>query len=74
VSDCHLLEDSFGLTICSLAAVQIDNEYTNRYPTHAGYYQDLIDFYHASKIDVPLTYNDFGGGKSFVNGTVSYDT
>ncbi|KAJ2913369.1 hypothetical protein MD484_g7048, partial [Candolleomyces efflorescens] len=54
-------------------AVQIDNEYTNRYPTHAGYYQDLIDFYHASKINVPLTYNDFGGGKSFVNGTGAVD-
>ncbi|RXW18167.1 hypothetical protein EST38_g7685 [Candolleomyces aberdarensis] len=54
-------------------AVQIDNEYTNRYPTHAGYYQDLIDFYHASEIDVPLTYNDFGGGKSFVNGTGAVD-
>ncbi|KAF6747875.1 glycoside hydrolase family 35 protein [Ephemerocybe angulata] len=54
-------------------AIQIDNEYTQNPPSHAGYFQDLIDVYDESDIDVLLTYNDFGGGKSFYNGTGSVD-
>lgn len=54
-------------------AVQIDNEYTQKFATHAAYFQDLIDVYHNSSIDVLLTYNDFSSGRSFYNGTGAPD-
>ena len=47
-----------------------DNEYELGDPDRASYFQDLVDVYRASEIDVPLTYNDFGKGRNFPNGTV----
>ncbi|KAI0033132.1 glycoside hydrolase family 35 protein [Vararia minispora EC-137] len=53
-------------------AVQIDNEYSQNSRT-APYFQALEDVYHNSSIVVPLTYNDPGEGKNFVNGTGAVD-
>lgn len=49
-----------------------DNEYT-QYGfglAAAKYFEQLEEAYRNSDIDVPLTYNDPGQLKSFVNGTV----
>jgi hypothetical protein len=53
------------------SAIQIDNEYSQNPITHAEYFVDLENAYHASDIVVPLTYNDPGMGQNFINGTVS---
>ncbi|PPQ97472.1 LOW QUALITY PROTEIN: hypothetical protein CVT26_002820, partial [Gymnopilus dilepis] len=50
-------------------AVQVDNEFSQSPDTHAQYFVQLEDVYHASAIDVPLTYNDPGMGSNFINGT-----
>ncbi|KAF9561800.1 glycoside hydrolase family 35 protein [Agrocybe pediades] len=54
-------------------AVQIDNEYSQNPITRAEYFQQLEDVYHASDIVVPLTYNDPGEGRNFINGTGAVD-
>ncbi|KAK7031967.1 glycoside hydrolase family 35 protein [Favolaschia claudopus] len=54
-------------------AVQVDNEYSQNPATHAEYFQQLEDVYHNSSIDVPLTYNDPGEGRNFINGTGAVD-
>lgn len=46
-----------------------DNEY--RQDIGATYFRDLIGVFHNSSITVPLTYNDPGQGRNFINGTVS---
>ncbi|KAK6984994.1 glycoside hydrolase family 35 protein [Favolaschia claudopus] len=50
-----------------------DNEYSQNPATHAEYFQQLEDVYHNSSIDVPLTYNDPGEGRNFINGTGAVD-
>ncbi|XP_006462927.1 hypothetical protein AGABI2DRAFT_152299 [Agaricus bisporus var. bisporus H97] len=54
-------------------AVQIDNEYSQNPISHAEYFVDLEDAYHNSDIVVPLTYNDPGMGRNFINGTGAVD-
>ncbi|KDQ50498.1 glycoside hydrolase family 35 protein [Jaapia argillacea MUCL 33604] len=55
-------------------AIQVDNEYSQTYiPGAAGYFAELEAAYHNSSIVVPLTYNDPGEGKNFVNGTGAVD-
>ncbi|KAF9465360.1 glycoside hydrolase family 35 protein [Collybia nuda] len=54
-------------------AIQIDNEYSQGIPSHAEYFADLEDAYHNSNIVVPLTYNDPGQGRNFINGTGAVD-
>lgn len=53
-------------------AVQIDNEY-NQNPEAAAYFAQLEAKYVEGGILVPLTYNDPGEGKNFVNGTGAVD-
>lgn len=52
--------------------VRVDNEYTQYGlgEPAAKYFEQLEDAYRKSDIDVPLTYNDPGQLKNFVNGTV----
>ncbi|KAJ7327585.1 glycoside hydrolase family 35 protein [Mycena albidolilacea] len=54
-------------------AIQVDNEYSQSLITHAEYFQELEDVYHNSTITVPLTYNDPGEGRNFINGTGAVD-
>ncbi|KAJ3571523.1 hypothetical protein NP233_g3704 [Leucocoprinus birnbaumii] len=54
-------------------AIQIDNEYSQSDITHAEYFADLENAYHNSPIVVPLTYNDPGQGRNFINGTGAVD-
>ncbi|KAJ7125804.1 glycoside hydrolase family 35 protein [Mycena crocata] len=54
-------------------AIQVDNEYSQSPITHAEYFAQLEDVYHNSTIDVPLTYNDPGQGRNFINGTGAVD-
>ncbi|KAJ7817707.1 glycoside hydrolase family 35 protein, partial [Mycena olivaceomarginata] len=49
------------------------NEYSQSLITHAEYFQELEDVYHNSTIAVPLTYNDPGEGRNFINGTGAVD-
>jgi hypothetical protein len=51
-------------------AIQVDNEYSQSPASHAEYFAELEDAYHNSDIVVPLTYNDPGQGRNFINGTV----
>ncbi|TFK52650.1 glycoside hydrolase family 35 protein [Heliocybe sulcata] len=52
----------------------IDNEYTQYgFAGAAGYFADLEADYHNSSVVVPLTYNDPGEGRNFVNGTGAVD-
>ncbi|KAF7978635.1 hypothetical protein HWV62_45132 [Athelia sp. TMB] len=53
-------------------AVQIDNEYFQSATTSA-YFADLEAAFIKGGIVVPLTYNDPGEGKNFVNGTGAVD-
>jgi hypothetical protein len=46
-----------------------DNEYT-QIPGTSEYFAELEDAFRSSGIIVPLTYNDPGAKKNFVNGTV----
>ncbi|EIN12800.1 glycoside hydrolase family 35 protein [Punctularia strigosozonata HHB-11173 SS5] len=56
-------------------AIQIDNEYSQYDYGEEGaqYFAQLEDAYRASDIVVPLTYNDPGQYKNFVNGTGAAD-
>ncbi|KAF8625954.1 hypothetical protein AX17_006679 [Amanita inopinata Kibby_2008] len=54
-------------------AIQIDNEFQQAPITYAEYFADLENAYHASDIVVPLTYNDPGEGRNFINGTGAVD-
>jgi hypothetical protein len=54
-------------------AIQVDNEYSQNPIAHAEYFSQLEDAYHNSNIDVPLTYNDPGQGRNFINGTGAVD-
>ncbi|KAI0263999.1 glycoside hydrolase family 35 protein [Gloeopeniophorella convolvens] len=54
-------------------AVQVDNEYFQSGFGNAQYFAQLEAAYHNSAIVVPLTYNDPGEGKNFVNGTGAVD-
>lgn len=47
-----------------------DNEYFQSGFGNAQYFDELEAAYHNSSIVVPLTYNDPGEGRNFVNGTV----
>ncbi|KAJ6517287.1 glycoside hydrolase family 35 protein [Mycena vitilis] len=51
----------------------IDNEYTQDYPGHGEYYEELKAAFHDSDIVVPLTYNDPNQGANFINGTGAVD-
>ncbi|VDB87385.1 unnamed protein product [Peniophora sp. CBMAI 1063] len=55
-----------------IIAVQIDNEYSQSASTGA-YFEALENAYTSGNIAVPLTYNDPGEGKNFVNGTGAVD-
>ncbi|KAF8994482.1 glycoside hydrolase family 35 protein [Cyathus striatus] len=54
-------------------AVQVDNEFGQSPIQQAEYFVDLENVYHASDIVVPLTYNDPGEGRNFINGTGAVD-
>ncbi|KAI0059604.1 glycoside hydrolase family 35 protein [Artomyces pyxidatus] len=53
--------------------IQVDNEYFQSGFGNAEYFAELEAVYHNSSIVVPLTYNDPGEGKNFVNGTGAVD-
>lgn len=50
-------------------AIQIDNEYSQEPDTHAEYFQQLETVYLNSNIVVPLTANDPGENRAWINGT-----
>ena len=52
--------------------VRPDNEYFQSGFGNAEYFAELEAAYHDSSIVVPLTYNDPGEGRNFVNGTVRF--
>ncbi|KIJ53974.1 glycoside hydrolase family 35 protein [Sphaerobolus stellatus SS14] len=54
-------------------ALQVDNEYTQTPIAHAEYFAELEATYRAGGIAVPLTYNDAGQGKHYINGTGAPD-
>lgn len=54
-------------------AVQIDNEYSQRQPGRAEYFEQLIAKYRGSEMELPLTYNDPNQGSNFINGTGAVD-
>ncbi|KAI0775604.1 glycoside hydrolase superfamily [Trametes elegans] len=53
--------------------LQIDNEYSQTPELNAEYFADIEEQYRANGIVVPLTYNDPGERKQFVNGTGAPD-
>ena len=61
---------TYHITFCvsSFTPYSIDNEVRSAIPQ---YFVELEDAYRNSGIVVPLTYNDPGQRKNFVNGTVS---
>ncbi|KAK0448411.1 glycoside hydrolase family 35 protein [Desarmillaria tabescens] len=52
-------------------AIQIDNEFTQS--VGGEYFAELEEVYQNSSIVLPLTYNDPGQGRNFVNGTSAVD-
>lgn len=54
-----------------LERICLDNEYFQN-PLSGAYFQELEDMFRSGGIVIPLTYNDPGEGKNFVNGTVCY--
>ncbi|KAF8968901.1 glycoside hydrolase family 35 protein [Flammula alnicola] len=54
-------------------AIQVDNEFSQNPISQAEYFVELEDAYHNSDIVVPLTYNDPGQGRNFINGTGAVD-
>jgi hypothetical protein len=50
--------------------IHSDNEYFQSGIGNAQYFAELEAAYHNSPMVVPLTYNDPGEGRNFVNGTV----
>ncbi|GJF00021.1 glycoside hydrolase family 35 protein [Phanerochaete sordida] len=57
----------------SVIAVQVDNEYSQSPIQRAEYFAQLEATYKANGIVVPLTYNDPGEGRNFINGTGAVD-
>ncbi|RDX44153.1 hypothetical protein OH76DRAFT_1487358 [Lentinus brumalis] len=53
-------------------AVQIDNEFSQT-AAHAAYFAQLEAQYRNGGVVVPLTYNDPGQGRNFINGTGAVD-
>ena len=47
-----------------------DNEYSQSPISHAEYFEDLKTAFYNSSIVVPLTANDAGAEKNWINGTV----
>ena len=66
-----------GLILARCSAWQIENEYTNHTdmgsPGKAEYMQQLEDFVRKHGIVVPLTFNESGRSKQFVDGLGSVD-
>lgn len=56
--------------MCECCSQLSDNEYFQSGFGNQEYFQELEDKLRAGGIVVPLTYNDPGEGKNFVNGTV----
>ncbi|CDO72277.1 Glycoside Hydrolase Family 35 protein [Trametes cinnabarina] len=54
-------------------AVQVDNEYSQSPITRAEYFANLEKQYRDGGLLVPLTYNDPGMGRNFINGTGAVD-
>ncbi|KAJ3010139.1 hypothetical protein NUW54_g2579 [Trametes sanguinea] len=54
-------------------AVQVDNEYSQSPITRAEYFANLEKQYRDGGLLVPLTYNDPGQGRNFINGTGAVD-
>ena len=54
--------------------VSSDNEYFQSGFGNAQYFSELEAAYHNSSIVVPLTYNDPGQERNFVNGTVRFNS
>ncbi|KIJ64658.1 glycoside hydrolase family 35 protein [Hydnomerulius pinastri MD-312] len=54
-------------------AIQVDNEYSQTPISHAEYFAELEAVYHNSSIVVPLTANDPGEGRDWINGTGAVD-
>ncbi|KAG2354709.1 glycoside hydrolase family 35 protein [Suillus spraguei] len=50
-------------------AIQIDNEYSQEPATHAEYFRELESVYLNSSIVIPLTANDPGENRAWINGT-----
>lgn len=57
----------------SVIAVQVDNEYSQNPIERAEYFAQLEATYKKNGIVVPLTYNDPGEGRNFINGTGAVD-
>lgn len=55
-----------------IIAVQVDNEYEQS-PISAEYFAELEAAYREGGVVVPLTYNDPGMGRNFINGTGAVD-
>jgi len=56
-----------------IIAVQIDNEYSQNPIGRAEYFVELEAAYRDGGVVVPLTYNDPGQGRNFINGTGAVD-
>ncbi|KAI0092324.1 glycoside hydrolase superfamily [Irpex rosettiformis] len=54
-------------------AIQIDNEYSQSPIQNAEYFAQLEEKYRSNGIVIPLTYNDPGEGRNFINGTGAVD-
>ncbi|KAI0070921.1 hypothetical protein K474DRAFT_1669569 [Panus rudis PR-1116 ss-1] len=54
-------------------AIQVDNEYSQSPITRAEYFAELEQAYVDNGVAVPLTYNDPGQGRNFINGTGAVD-
>ncbi|KAF8551280.1 glycoside hydrolase family 35 protein [Imleria badia] len=54
-------------------AIQLDNEYSQSPISHAEYFVDLKTAFYNSGIVVPLTANDFGAERNWINGTGAVD-
>jgi hypothetical protein len=60
-----------GSSPADINNIPSDNEFTQNPISHAEYFAELKYAYDHSDIVVPLTYNDPGEGRNFINGTVS---
>ncbi|KAF8443138.1 glycoside hydrolase family 35 protein [Boletus edulis BED1] len=54
-------------------AIQLDNEYSQSPRSHAEYFVDLKTAFYNSSIVVPLTANDYGSERNWINGTGAVD-
>lgn len=72
------LSDSNWSVLCFISKVHHgrpfaflpDNEYSQSPPSHAEYFVDLKTAFYNSSIVVPLTANDAGAKRNWINGTV----